>query len=180
MGQLCGKTAVLAAALLASSARQHEVYGYEFCDDTMNGIASAFTIASYCPMQFEHTKIQVEHMVQPSSLTNGLKSWHSDCASALIDHSCTCFNRARSSLQHYFFTMGSQPLIAEEVTICAIKHLFMTPAPISMLQIQPAMCNVTYVSEHKFTVICDRYKSCCIFKIIGTNYFWHSPGCSRR
>ena len=34
--------------------------------------------------------------------------------------------------------------------------------------------------ERKFTVISNGYDFCCVFKIVGTEYFWRSPGCTKR
>ena len=53
VGQLRSKTAILTATLLALSAGQPTVRGYEFCADTAHGMVTAITIASYCPMRFD-------------------------------------------------------------------------------------------------------------------------------
>ena len=180
VGQLRSKTAILTATLLALSAGQPTVRGYEFCADTAHGMVTAIAIADYCPMRFEYTTIQFQHLSPPTSLSNGLTSWYDDCASAPLARRCTCFDRARSSLRRYFFTMKMKPLIAEEITICAIKKIFLIPAPVSMIQIDSTSCNVTYVFDRKFTVISNGYDFCCVFKIVGKEYFWRSPGCTKR
>ena len=142
-------------------------------------MVTAITIANYCPMRFEYTSIQPNHLSSPTSLRNGLTSWYNDCAPAPLARRCTCFDRARSSLRHYFFTMKMKPLIAEEITICAIKKIFLIPVLVSIIQMDTANCNVTYVSDRKFTIISNGYDFCCVFKIVGMGYFWHSPGCTK-
>ena len=49
-----------------------------------------------------------------------------------------------------------------------------------MIQIDTTSCNVTYVFDRKFTIISNGYDFCCVFKIVGTEYFWRSPGCTKR
>ena len=180
VGQLRSKTAILTATLLALSAGQSTARGYEFCADTAHGMVTAITIANYCPMRFEYTTIHFQQLSSPTSFSNGLTSWYDDCASAPLTRRCTCFDRARSSLRRYFFTMKMKPLIAEEITICAVKKLYMIPAPVSMIQIDTIVCSVTYVSDRKFTIISNGYDFRCVFKIVGTEYFWRSPGCTKR
>ena len=124
VGQLRSETATLTATLLALSAGQSTARGYEFCADTAHGMVMAITVVNYCPMHFEYLTIQSQHLSPPTSLSNGLTSWYDDCASAPLARRCTCFDRARSSLRRYFFTMKMKPLIAEETTICAVKELF--------------------------------------------------------
>ena len=133
IGQLCSKMAILTATLLALSVGQLTARGYEFCADTAHGMVMAITIVNYCPMHFEYTTIQSQHLSPPTSLSNGLTSRYNDCASVPLARRCTCFNCTQSSLRCYFFTMKMKPLIAEEITICAIEKIFLIPAPVSMI-----------------------------------------------
>jgi hypothetical protein len=91
-----------------------------------------------------------------------------------------CYDRPRTRLADYFFTISDQPLFPEEVTLCAINKLFIIPMPVVMMQFPPAECNVTYDADQQFTIIGNGYESCCLFKILGTKYFWRSPGCTKR
>ncbi len=147
VAQLRARTTILTATLLALSVGQSTAYGYEFCADMTHGMVTAITIVNYCPIRFEYISIQFNHLSPPTSLSKGLTSWYNDCASAPMNRRCTCFDRARSSLRRYFFTMKMKPLIAEEITICAIKQIFLIPVPVSMLQMDMANCNVTYVLD---------------------------------
>ncbi len=174
------RMAVLAVTLLVLTNSHPIAQGYEFCDDISQRIVTAITIDNYCPMRFRYTEFRPELVVSPDRLESGLLSWHDDCASAPSGLNCHCFDRLRSSLSRYFFTVHSQPLFAEEITICAINHVFLAPAPVSMIQMDPILCNVTYVPERRFTIINNGYEFCCLFKIVGTGYFWHSPGCSKQ
>ena len=119
-------------------------------------------ITTRCTKFYERLKFPWSHVNQSISLFN------------------ICQRKRQLPRRRYFFTMKMKPLIAEEITICAIKKIFLIPAPVSMIQIDSTSCNVTYVFDRKFTVSSNGYDFCCVFKIVGTEYFWRSPDCTKR
>ena len=180
VSRLQARTVALAATVAVLSAQRPQALGYEFCYDTSRPTDSAISIKAYCPMTFEAIQVQPKQLVPPRRLAPGIQSFYPDCASAPTSRGCTCFDRARARLADYFFFEGTRPVLAEEVILCAIKNVYVAPAPVSLLQLTPHRCNVSYVSERHFTVIANAYEECCVFKVMGTKYFWRTPGCTKR
>ena len=152
---------------------------YEFCQDTSNTLSTAIIIVDYCPMRFALTSFSLRKVSPPKRGLKGLLKIHEDCASNPSDHQCSCFDRSVSRLKDYFYFSKEKILLPVEVTICNINKRFVIPIPISIDQFKPLLCKVKSLPAQDFTLVDNGYINCCLFRIVGSKYWWRTPGCSR-
>ena len=63
------------------------------------------------------------------------------------------------------------------------NYLWLAPHLYYLARLHNSFVNCTgqtRMFDRKFTVLSNGYDFCCVFKIVGTEYFWRSPGCTKR
>ena len=171
--------ALNALILVLALTSNQKTSSYEFCQDTSNTLSTAITIVDYCPMRFALTSFSLREVSPPKRGLKGLSKIHEDCASNPSDSQCSCFDRSVSRLKDYFYFSKEKILLPEEVTICSLNKRFVIPIPISIVQFSPLLCKVKSLPAQGFTLVDNGYTNCCLFRIVGSKYWWRTPGCSR-